>query len=1104
MTIYRVLFILTSLVAVTTGIGCKKEEAGNAPFVMLRKADTGIDFQNVLKPTVAFNALNYMYFYNGGGVGAGDFNNDGLADLYFTSNMGESKLYINKGNLKFSDATEAAGVSACDATGCGWTTGASVVDINNDGMLDIYVNKMGDFRGIKGRNLLYVCREIKDGIPVFDEQAIQYGLDLVGFGTQAAFLDYDLDGDLDMFQLNHSVHANGTFGQKKTFDGVPHPLAGDKMMRNDNGKFTDVTAQSGIFSTVIGYGLGISTGDINQDGWPDIYIGNDFHENDYLYINQHDGTFKEVLTEQIKHTSQFSMGVDIADVNNDGWSEIFSLDMLPEDPFILKSSLGEDDYNIYHFKLTYGYNHQYARNTLQKNNGDGTFSEIGMFAGVGATDWSWATFFMDFDNDGQKDLFISNGIERRMNDIDYANFREGDAIRHKQNTDNLEEQDLSMVEKMPKIKLPNKFFLNKGHFKFEDLDQQITSNENSFSNGAIYADLDNDGDLEVVVNNLEDEPFLYKNMQVENQKNNTNKYISFDLKGPAGNVQAVGAKVVVFKKEEKIVCEKFPVRGYQSSALTRLHVGIGDSTQVDSILVIWPDNSFQKIDNQPYNQIRKLTWQAGLPAFNYEAFHKKPAAPFQFTDITSQTSINFQHTENPFVEFDRERLIPNMVSSEGPALAVGDVNGDGLDDVFFGSCKRKPSALYIQKAGGTFILNTPATIQNDSLFEDVDATFVDLENDGDLDLLIAAGGNEYRNQEEAMQQRAYINDGKGGFTRMNFPNLFMTAACVLAADYNKDGLVDLFFGARALSWNHGIAPASTLLLNKGNLQFEDVTDQVAKDLRKPGMVKNGSWTDIDGDGDPDLVLAVEWQPLLIYLNNKGNFTQKPLNDLKGWWNFVLPYDFDGDGDIDLLAGNTGANSKLKPSKKEPVRMYVNDFDANGQVEQILTYYVKGREIPFAKHADMMKQLPALKKKYLLSKDYANATIPDLLGKDKLDASTFWEANTFESMYFENKGGLTFEPHILPDELQFSTLNAGAVFNKNNALLGGNFYDCSIEMGRYDANRGNVLSLANNKLQEFPLGNLRINGQVKRIKPIKINNQDCYIFSINGEKAVVIK
>ena len=692
-------------------ISCQKETPVKASFELLRKNVTGLDFENALKPSIEFNALTYMYFFNGGGVAAGDFNNDGLADLFFTSNMGENKLFLNEGNLHFRDITAQAGVagttSALDGGGISpkWSTGASVVDINNDGLLDLYVSQVGKYLTIKGQNHFYINKGIKDGMPVFEDEAIQYGLDIVGFGTQAAFLDYDLDGDLDMYQLNHSVHANGTFGQKKDFEGTQNPLAGDKLMRNDGGKFVEVTMTAGIKSTVIGYGLGIAVGDVNLDGWPDIYIGNDFHENDYLYINQRNGTFKECLNAYIQHTSQFSMGVDIADINNDGWSEIISLDMLPEDPYILKSSLGEDDYGLYHFKLEYGYSHQYARNTLQKNNADATgpgqsptFSEIGMFAGVYATDWSWSSMFMDFDNDGNKDLFISNGIERRMNDIDYANFRMGDPdLRFKQGANLLEKKDMTAVEKMPQIKLPNKFFRNTGNFKFQDLEKAIKGTLPSFSNGSVYADLDNDGDLDVVVNNLQDEPFIYKNLEAD-QAEAGKSYRSLQLVGTPSNRSAVGARAIVFKKGgERLIYEHTPVHGFQSSALTRLHLGLGDPATLDSILLIWPDMTYNHLQTNNLNRSIICRWQPGLPTFDFDKFRKKTALPFEFTEISTKKGLNYTHEENPFVEFNREGLIPHMVSSEGPALAVGDINGDGLEDVFFGSCKRRSSALYWQK-----------------------------------------------------------------------------------------------------------------------------------------------------------------------------------------------------------------------------------------------------------------------------------------------------------------------------------------------------------------------------------------------------------------------
>jgi enediyne biosynthesis protein E4 len=1104
-------------------VACNNDsKTSDASFELLRKENTGLDFKNVLVNSLEFNPLTYMYFFNGGGVATGDFNRDGLADLYFTSNMGACKMFLNMGNMEFRDVTEKAGVS-CEKTGGDnspkWTSGVSLVDINHDGLLDLYVSQVGDYLTVKGKNRLFVCKSIQDGVPMYEDQAEQYGLDFVVFGTQAAFFDYDLDGDLDMFQLNHSVHANGTFGQKKDFIGTQHPLSGDKLMRNDDGKFTEVTLAAGIKSTVIGYGLGIVTGDINLDGWPDIYIGNDFHENDYLYVNQQDGTFRECLNEGIRHTSQFSMGVEMADVNNDGWSELFSLDMLPEDPYILKSSLGEDDYGVYQFKLTYGYSHQYARNTLQKNNGDPaapgqspTFSEIGMFAGVHATDWSWASLFLDYDNDGNKDLFISNGIERRMNDIDYANFRTGDEnLRFKQGANHLEMKDLSVIEKMPRIKLPNKFFRNTGGFKFQDQEKNIKGALPTFSNGAVYADLDNDGDLDIVVNNLEDEPFVYKNLQAD-KKNPASNYLSLALKGSPKNPEAVGARAIVFKKNgEKLVYEHSPVRGFQSSALTRLHVGLGDASTVESMVLVWPDRTYQTIPSNPINAIVNVQWSAGLPTFDFDSFQTKPVAPFAFTDVTASTKLAFKHEENQFVEFNREGLIPHMVSAEGPALAVGDANGDGLDDVFFGSSKRRPSKLFMQKNDGTFYENTPRSITLDSLFEDVDALWLDIDRDGDQDLVVAAGGNEYADQQEATKQRMYLNDGKGNFTRKDFEGGYMTAACVLAADMNKDGLVDLFFGARAKPWNYGITPASTLLLNKGNAQFEDVTDKIGGGLKDAGLVKDGVWTDMDNDGDPDLVLALEWEPPTIFVNNNGNFQKQTIGDLSGWWNFMLPYDFDGDGDLDLLAGNLGENNKFHPTKDQPLRLYIADFDENKQVEQIMTYFVKDREVPFANYDELTKQMPYLKKKYLLAKNFAKASLDELFGEGKLKKAVKREVNTLQSMYFENTGkGFQFEPKPLPDVLQYSVLRSALLYDldgdgKNEVICGGNFYESNIEMGRYDASYGNVLRIGKNGAMEvFPLGNLRLTGQVRRIETVKTGNTSTIVMARNNETAILLK
>jgi hypothetical protein len=1094
-------------------VGCEKDTSisqaqdASPNFRLLKKEDTGLDFQNVIKQELDFNVFNYMYFFNGGGVGAGDFNQDGLVDLFFTSNMGPNRLYLNLGNLQFKDITEAAGMKGLE----GWTTGASVVDINNDGLLDVYVSQVGDYKTIKGVNQLWVCQGIENGIPVFKDEAAAYGLDFVGFSTQASFFDYDLDGDLDMFLLNHSLHANGTFGKKDAFEGTIHPESGDKIYKNTNGRFQDVTESSGLISTVIGYGLGVVTGDVNNDGWPDIYVGNDFHENDYLYLNQGDGTFREALTEMIQHTSRFSMGVDMADINNDGNEDIISLDMMPEDPVILKSSLGEDDYGVFHFKLGYGYNYQFARNNLQLNNGDNTFSEIGIYAGVHATDWSWAPLFIDFDNDGFKDLFISNGIPRRMNDIDYVNFRKSnEEFRWKTQLDNTEETELTVVEKMPRIKLSNKFFKNNGQLGFEDLSNTVENNNPTFSNGSVAVDLDNDGDLDMVVNNLEDEPYLYENLL--NQKGATKKdFLSLAFKGPDKNRNGIGTTVVLFLKSGNVVKNSFfPVRGYQSSAIANLHIGVGDASIIDSALVIWPDRSYASFEPR-YNSRDTLVYLDNLPRFDFSTLSKDRvpnAGNIILEDITASTQLAFKHEENPFVEFNRETLIPFMVSQNGPALAVGDVNGDGFQDVFLGSAKRTPSVLFLQNSDGTFTEATPEIITMDSLLEDVDATWVDLENDGDLDLVIAAGGNEYRGQNEARQQRAYINENGKLTSRLDFKNIFSTASKVLAADVNKDGNTDLLFTGRAVPWNYGLVPETFLLINKGNLEFENATSDWSEELAEAGLVRNGTFTDFDQDGDFDILLALEWEPPVLFENTGKSFTKRILADEKGWWNFLFPADLDGDGDLDILAGNTGENNKLKPSPDRPVCMYVDDFDENGQIEQILTYHLKDREIPFANYEELTNQLVYLKKKYLYARDMAEADLGELFGDEKLKASKKWVANNFSNGYFRNEGNMDFTFIPFPADLQFSSLMAALpleVDDNTKWLLTGNFYPNNIEMGRYDANFGNLLTFdKNGSMQVEDLGKIKLKGEVRNMQPIRINGQDCVILARNDDTVIILK
>ncbi len=1066
-------------------------------FTVLGAEQTGLHFENTLTQTTEFSVFDYMYFFNGGGVAVADFNNDGLPDIYMTANQGTNKMFLNKGDFQFEDITEQANVGGDG----GWSNGVSAVDINNDGLMDLYVSQVGDHKTLKSANQLFICQKIENGIPVYEDEAIAFDLDLVGFGTQTVFVDFDLDGDLDMFQLNHSIHENGTFGQRSDFEAEISEASGDKFFRNENGEFVDATVESGIRSSVLGYGLGITVGDVNNDGYPDIYIGNDFHENDYLYINQQDGTFKEVLTEQMQHTSRFSMGVDVADFNNDGLNDIISLDMLPYDNQILKSSLGEDPYDVYMFKKRFGYNDQFSRNNLQLNNGDGTFSEIALLADVYATDWSWAPLFMDFTNNGRKDLFISNGIPRRMNDIDYTNFQLGSEEQQmKTKLGIMEEEDLKIIEKMPRIKIPNKFFQNTGGYSFTDITTGVENNMDTYSNGAIYADFDNDGDLDLIVNNLEEKPLIYRNMSVENGK--SGKSLRLKLKGNPGNIDAIGSRLIALTSKGVITYEHQPVRGFQSSTLTNFHIGIGDTLAIKEIFLIWPDATYQKIENPKYNQVDTIKWRSGLEKFDYNLLQKNREEPaFAVKDLTDSFGISIKHEENPFIDFVRERLMPHMVSSAGPALAVGDINGDGLDDFFIGSSKRNRSRIFVQNATGKFDELISPIINKDSTFEDVDAVFRDFDNDGHLDLAIAAGGNEYWGDSEYLRQRIYFNDGAGNFDqKVYLENAYVTAGCIAAEDFNGDGLLDIFIGGRAAPKNYGKIPDSFLYLNTGNRKFEEVTDKVAPQLKKAGMVKSAQWADLNKDNKPDLLVASEWEPVKVWINNGSTFELEEVSSDKGWWNFVYAADVNNDGKMDIIAGNNGLNSRFKPSKEEPVRMYVNDFDDNGQIEQILTYYLQGKETVFANHADITKQMPHLKKKYLYATDYANADLNSLFGESKLEESEAFEANTFESVWFESDGTGNYKKHILPAKFQFSTINAGALLSEAesfNMLVAGNFYDNTIEMGKYDADYGNILGTSpNGKTVLKTAKGLQIKGQVRKIAPIDIRGGRFLIITKN--------
>ncbi len=1087
-------------------VACKSKDEQYSLFQVLNHDSTGIHFSNQLKPTAAFNLFSYMYYYNGAGVGAGDFNNDGLTDLFFAANQGGNALYLNKGKMHFEDITQLAHITNDSA----WSTGVSVVDINNDGKLDIYICRVGNYKILKGKNQLFINQGINEkGTPQFKEEAHKFGLDFSGFSTQAVFTDYDMDGDLDMFLLNHSVNHDGNYAPRTLFLNTFDSLAGHRLYRNDNNQFIDVTKSSGIHSSKIGYGLGVVVSDINMDGWPDIYVGNDFHENDYLYINQKNGSFKDESEHQLMHTSQFSMGVDAADINNDAFPDIISMDMLPYESYMLKRSISEDDYNIFQHKLAYGYSYQYARNNLQLNRRNGLFSEIGQYAGIYSTDWSWAALWMDFNNDGKKDLFISNGIPKRMNDIDYINFVSGGEIQQKLASNTLQNKDLTLINKFPEIKIPNQFFINEGNAKFSNYTDSISNNSLTFSNGAAYADLDNDGDLDIVVNNINDPVMIYRN-----NTNQQSSFVKINPKGFPNNTNAIGTKLVVFSKEKRYLYEKNPVHGFLSSMDEPLLVGLNNII-VDSTYLIWPNNRFQKIELIT-NTTQTIKYDATLPQLDYKIFTSKITDTknkiASWEDITIASGIDYEHKENPFNEFDREPLIPHMNASEGPATAVADINHDGLEDIFIGASKGNHPVVYIQQKNNRFVALSQPALKTDSMWEHVDAQWVDVNNDSNVDLVIATGGNEYYGADEHLLPLLYLNDGKGNLTRLKdaFADIYVTQSQVAVNDFNGDGFPDLFIAGRAVPWQYGISPRSYLLQNDGTGHFKDVTKEYAPALVTPGMITSAKWIDLNNDHQNDLLLTFDWGGIELFVKDGNKFIPNNITKQHGWWQFAYPLDIDNDGDLDIIAGNLGLNSRLKASPNKPVTMYINDFDDNGRIEQIMTYYVGGIETPFSSKIQLEKQMPLLKKKYLYAENFAKASLQDLFGKSKLNKALKLTADCFENVVLINDGKMNFSQIPLPYEAQFTTYKKALQVTQSHSdlplvLLMGNYYNYNVELGRQDADFGTFIQLENQHsktIQSF--SGMHVQGQVNQLMPIHLNQTKAYLIIRNNAKAMLVK
>lgn len=1018
-------------------------------FEKLPASKTHIDFTNQIKETPDFNILDYLYFYNGGGVASGDINNDGLVDLFFTSNQGKNKLYLNKGNMEFEDITEKAGVAGFSD----WKTGVTMADVNGDGLLDIYVCAVSNFKGMEGSNELY----INNGDNTFSEKANEYGLDFTGFSTQAAFFDYDKDGDLDCYLLNHAVHNTRSYDRVNT-RMLKDNEAGDYLYRNDGGKFKDISAESGIYQAAMGYGLGISVADLNNDGWLDIYVSNDFHEDDYYYINQKDGTYKEGIKEHFKHLSRFSMGSDIADINNDGYQDVMTLDMYPEDEKVEKSSVGEDPLDIYMYKLQFGYFNQYSRNCLQLNMSGQKFADIAASSGVAATDWSWSTLMADYDGDGLKDIFISNGILRRPNDLDYLKFVIGDSLHYGLPTSHKLDQEA--IDLMPSGKVHNYLFQGSKDLRFKDKSKVWGFEEEGISNGSSYADLDNDGDLDLISNNLNEPAGIYENHSRELLKNN---FVKVKFKGEGMNTFGIGAKVILKTKEGQQLQQMMPTRGFMSSVEPTLLFGIGQLSDVDSLIVIWENEKMQIIKHPKINELLTLDQKnAEMLVKDFQFFTQtKPL----FEEVTNTYNIPYLHQENTYFDFNRELLVPFKVSIEGPKMAVGDVNGDGLEDFYVGGAKYQAGQLYLQKSNG-FAFSPQQSFKADSLYEDVDALFFDADGDKDLDLYVVSGGNEFFDKMPEQFDRLYKNDGKGNFTRdaKALPAMYDNKSVVRPCDFDRDGDIDLFVGGRVVGYHYGYSPKSYLLVNNGRGQFVDRTQALAPDLREAGMLTEAIWADFDRDGDQDLTVVGDWMPIKSFENRGGKLSliENGLEEFTGFWGGLTAGDFDKDGDMDFVVGNLGTNTKLRKQVDGKLRMLIKDIDKNDTEEHIISYNRGDDWYPINSKDEMGKQIPSIiSKKYTKYNEFAGNTIEELFGDNELKGATERMVNTFESVYVENKGKGKFELHFLPALAQVSkvmVLRTEDVDKDGNldVLLGGNFNGASMYQARYDAFFGLIL------------------------------------------------
>lgn len=1099
-------------------------------FTKIEAAATNIFFENHFEETEQLNVMQYEYLYNGGGVAIGDINNDGLADIYFTGNTVENKLYLNKGNFVFEDITAKAGVAGKKA----WKTGVCMADVNGDGSLDIYVCHSGLGTNADRANQLFINNGSKNGeLPVFTEQSAAYGLDAPGtFSTQAAFFDYDNDGDLDMFLLNHSKTFYSPFFNTTKLRNTRHPSFGDRLYRNDDNHFVDVSIEAGIYGSGLNFGLGVAISDFNNDGYADMYVTNDYDEQDFLYINNRNGIFSDRTAKSFGHISKFSMGNDVADINNDNLPDIVTLDMLPEDNRRQKFLKGPDEYDKYQLSVDSGYQRQQMRNMLQLHQGnteDGIplFSEVGQVSGISNTDWSWSALLADYDNDGYKDLFITNGYLRDVTNMDFMKYdvneamikarSEGKELLGEEGKQAFSKVIYDLVKKMPATKISDYMFRNKDGLRFENVSAFWGLNEPNVTTGAAYADLDNDGDLDLISNYTNEVAGIYRN---NGNKLNGNHYLKLKLIGKNKNTSALGAKVYLDAGGRQQFLENYNVRGFQSSVDPVMHFGLGNDTIVFRLKVKWPDGKITVIENIRSDTTLTLGQENALPDDSI----KTPAPQGLFTDITSAAGISFIHHENNYVDFKSERLTLAQLSRQGPKLSCADVNGDGLDDFFIGGAAGQAGALYLMQKDGSFIAARPQPWEKDKTCEDIGSVFFDADNDGDNDLYVVSGGSEFAIGSAELQDRLYLNDGKGNFSKApegSLPPEFSSGSCVAVADYDKDGDIDLFAGGRINPGSYPLTSPGGILRNDTDpvskkIKFTVATKDVNAALKEPGMATDAVWTDIDMDTWPDLVVVGEWMPVKIFHNNKGKLEEitnsAGLAESNGFWNKIVAADIDKDGDMDFVLGNMGLNSQFTASVQQPLQIYAGDFRGDGKITPVVCNYVQGKSYPIATLDEIQDAIPAMKKKFLKYADYCNAGIHDLFSAELLSKAQLLNVFTLQSSWLENKGQNRFHLHHLPIAAQFSVVQGIIVKDFTgdgyaDILLSGNFYPYRVQYGPCDAGIGLLLK-GDGKGNFLPLSKkesgVLIQGDVRDMILLNDKKNGCVVVSKNNDKMLILK